>query len=239
MNAKHCYKPGCDPLCADFALSGYSRDFAYAVVCGGSTLSGVELGAKAVAYAAVETLNLARSTALSAKTFIRMTMNKAAAMHTIFPSLPARALDVSLSVVWVYDQRLTAVICGDGTFFHRVGDTVRAVHVTSSPTDYPAYLLSEDRRIGYWTRNPSKGIYDCLLRGTEESGDTKRGPVLEPVMVESTVCPGEVAAVCTPGITSFQREGQPVSWQMLADQITRFEDWTGNTEAMAVAAVTI
>jgi hypothetical protein len=210
MKTTHTYLAGQAFIaCVDYALSGTSGDFAYAIICDGqgpNKIPDMDFGVRAVTLAARETVRLARTTDLFPAFFGTYTIGKASAMKLIFPALHYQALDVSLLVAWVKGDKMTAYLYGNGTFIHKNHEHVRVVHVNSPQPDFLSYGLDEARKASYLAaqHGKNKEYYDCILQGHDESGSTISSRFLEPVVIQTPVQPGDVIYLCSDGIDSFR-----------------------------------
>ncbi len=240
MNADHDFQIGKDHLvCQDYALSGATEKIAYAIVCDGCSGSAdVDFGARALALSARETLRVAKDSPMDYVTFGVTTVRKADVMWAVFPSLNRQYLDSTLLIAWVYQSKFTVYMFGDGCFFHKSGDTTRAVHVEylvpnkegvdRQAPDYLSYYLDLDRKENYTELGGVKQVYDCLITGKTESGTEKPMRTFDPVVFTGPVAAGDVIAICSDGINSFKDGGvREIVWQEMVPEFIGFKSLAG------------
>ncbi len=171
------------------------------------------------------------------RTFGLTTIRKADVIWAIFPLLDRGYLDSTLLIAWVCDSKLTMFMFGDGVFFHRSGESVRAVHVeyaipkdgVDKPApDYLSYLLDERRKEDYTDLGGVKRVYDCIIQGKNVSGTETPVRPFDPVVITAPVSKGDVIAVCSDGINSF-RQGNtvPITWQEMVPEFVGFKNFKG------------
>jgi hypothetical protein len=240
MNADHDFRIGSEhETCEDYALSGHQGDFAYAIVCDGCSSSpDVDFGARVLALSARETMQAARSTPMSYEAFGKITVKKADLVSALLPQLDPEFLDATLLIAWVDRGKLTAMMYGDGVFFHKTANSIRAIHVElktpiegtiRGAPDYLAYHLEELRRERYIALGGEKVANDCLFTPANTwAGTVTRKKPFDPILIEAPVAPGDVIALCSDGINSFrQPDDTQIAWEMMAKEFIGFKNFEG------------
>jgi Protein phosphatase 2C len=239
MNADHDFLIGKDHIvCQDYALSGATDKIAYAIVCDGCSGSpDVDFGARALALAARETLRLAKDTGMDYKNFGNAAIRRADTMMALFPTLHPQYLDSTLLIAWVYNDKLTAYIFGDGMFYHKSGPTARTVHIEfsvpkdgteRSMPDYLSYELDPQNKETYIELGGVKKVSDCIFNGTKTSGTERPMRTFDPVVITAPVVKGDVISLCSDGINSFKEGGvREIPWQEMFPYFADFKHLNG------------
>lgn len=222
MNADHHFEIGKDhKVCEDYALSGIAQNGAYVIVCDGCSASpDVDFGARVLAFSARRTLGMITDL-FCYEGFGEVTINKSEKIFDLLPLHP-QALDATLLVAWVKNDQLTAYIYGDGLFYHKAGDKVTTTHVSFS-LGAPAYLsynLDSGRLLAYKSM--------CGKKVVETNGTVNIVEPFDPVIIKTTVLPGDVIGVCSDGINQFKKaDGEPIPWQSLLPEYFGYKTTEG------------
>lgn len=245
MNANHYYQIGKGhDTCEDYAQSGVQGNFAYAIVCDGCSSSpDVDFGARMLALSAKEALRISitRERHLGYSDFGETAIRRADTVSAILTLIDPQFLDATLLVAWVDDGKLTAYMYGDGVFFHRTTNSLRAIHVNfkvpihgvirGAPA-YLSYYLDPERKENYENTGGVKEVYDCIIQPngekTDVSGTTTERKLFEPVVIEAPVGPGDLIAVCSDGINSFRHpDDTMIPWTDLIQDYVGFKNYEG------------
>lgn len=231
---------GSHDVCQDYATCGTGDDFAYAIVCDGCSSSpDVDFGARVLALAAREIIQEARVTPMDPEVFAKRTVRRADLVSAIFRQIHPQFLDATLLIAWVDRGELTAMMFGDGMFFHRTGNggTVRAVRVDfkipidgnlEAAPDYPAYYLESLREQNYRALGGDKTVEDCLITKEGSSGTLSVRKPFDPVIIKGPVMPGDVISLCSDGINSFRRANrEAIPWQDMVNDYIDFKSLPG------------
>lgn len=236
MNANSAYYIGHEhTICEDYALAEVDPYLAYAIVCDGCSASqDVDLGARVLALSAKRTLRF--DCEYPSEKFGRYTIQNAARVYDIFPSLHPQALDTTLLAAWVYNNTLTAYLFGDGVLIHKAKTFVKSIHIqlTSGAPDYLSYLLDSGRMAAY------KAIKDNKKEVVTRVNDVVTTEIYEPFKPFIYTCPveeGDVIAVISDGINSFRRaDYTPIPWQDLVVEFTGFKTTEGEFVSRRISA---
>lgn len=192
-----------------------------------------------LALATREIIQEARVTPMSPDVFAKRTVRRADLVSAIFRQLHPQFLDATLLVAWVDRGELTAMMFGDGMFFHRTGagGTVRAVRVEfkipingeiQAAPDYPAYYLEQLREQNYRALGGEKIVEDLLITKEGTSGTTSSKKPFDPVIIKGPVAPGDVISICSDGIGSFRRANhEPIEWKAMVNEYIDFKSLPG------------
>ena len=228
MNADSSYWIGKDhTVCEDYALAGVEEDIAYAVVCDGCSASpDVDFGARVLAMSAKRTIKLCGKDGID-KRFGEITINKAQQIFDIFPYLHPQALDATLLATWVYNQKVYALLYGDGVIVRKTKAGIFSTHVqlSSNAPDYLSYYLDPKR----------KGEYDAMKDNVKKISEHKPGDIhiydtkpFEPVVIELPVEEGDVISVISDGINSFRKtDNSSFNWEELVTPLTDYKTFAG------------
>ena len=240
MNTDHDYQIGKDhEVCEDYALSGHSDNFAYAIVSDGcSAAKEVDFGARVVALAAREMLQRVKyNSDCNWDSFGTSVIRIADLTSCMFPSLDPEALDTTLLVTWVRDGIFTAYMYGDGVFFHKGKNGIRAIHVDinvpmggtiKSAPDYLSYTLDSQRKNRYIQLDGKKEIVDTFINDDSKREVISSVPPFRPVIVSGVAEPGDIIAVSSDGINSFRRQDDTsIDWKEAAEQYMSFKNFAG------------
>jgi hypothetical protein len=211
-------------------------------VCDGcSSSEDVDIGARMMAMAARETLQIARFSTLDYHAFGVATVQRAATLKTALPLLKSGYLDTTLVIAWVVEGRLTAYMYGDGAILHKSGNSVRAIHVDyqipmegelKAAPAYLSYYTDLARKTTYDELNGTKEVYDCLISSsgglTAVTGTPSVALPFDPVVISAPVAPGDVVAVCSDGIGSFRRaDNSQIDWHEMVSEFIGFKSYDG------------
>lgn len=243
MNADHDFKIGSQhDTCEDYAISGIKNGMAYAIVCDGcSSADDVDFGARMLALAARETLRIARSSPLSYEQFGITTIRRADTISAILPQISPEFLDATLLIAWIDAGEMTAMLYGDGMFFHKTHESIRGCHIeykipmegTLRPAPaYLSYFLDPDRKERYEDLGGVKEVNDCLIKtvdGCQEfSGTLIPHKPFDPIVIKAPVAPGDVIVLCSDGINSYRHaDDTPVDWRELVNDFVGFKNYEG------------
>lgn len=244
MNTNHYYKIGKNHVvCQDYAISGQTQDYTYAIVCDGcSSSKEVDFGARVLALAAREVIQINRGAPLSYDQFGKMAILRAEAVSVVLPINPS-FLDCTLLVAWVMDNKLTAFIYGDGVFIHKSEKGMKIIHVSYNiPMDdeirgAPAYLsyhLSKSRKSSYDSLGGNKEVFTTLTGDKTDDEMMIQHSVIEkmnpfaPVEIYADVAPGDIIVFGSDGIDSFRNpDASAVGWQKLIPEYVGFKNTQG------------
>jgi hypothetical protein len=240
MNTDHAFIIGdTHRICQDYALSGTVENGAYAIISDGcSDAEDSDVGARLIAMAARETLFLAPG--MSYKEFGDATLSSVWKSKLPFFMLNTAALNATLLVAWVKENRVKAYIYGDGVLCHRRPDVEKKFHIefkNDEGKSYPPYLAywlqSQEKRDEYLKVAGKKKITESSIyrggSGCIGGGQSiKEVAPLEPFIYEAGVVPGDVISLSSDGINSFrQANGDSILWHQMADEMFGFKLKTG------------
>lgn len=228
MNTNSTYTIGKDHIvCEDYAMADTFLTMGYAIVCDGCSASPeVDFGARVIAMSAKRTLQT-HGMGLDANLFGEMTIANAFKVYDVFPSLHDQALDATLLVATVKDNRLLAYMYGDGVLVHRNKTGISTVHIalSSGAPDYLAYHLDPLRTKAYRSAPDNHKEVICTINKQTVPVDIKP---LEPYVLSCDVNEGDVVAVISDGINSFRKsDNTPIPWMDLVDEFTGFKTTEG------------
>lgn len=237
MNADHMFAIGHDhTVCEDYALSGVKMGFGYAIVSDGCSASpDVDVGCRALALAAREVLlkRIITESNPDLGMFGQETILIAEHVFDHFRHLHSQTLDATLLVAFIRDNKITAMIFGDGVFIHRKKDAIELLHVTltSGAPDYLSYRLDGNRMDSY-----NKLVDNRKVVWTNYNGTWDYKPH-NPIIIERPVEPGDIVAVCSDGINSFKKhDGNAIAWLELVPEFTAFKTTEGEFVQRRIAA---
>ena len=247
MNTNSTYSIGKDHIvCEDYAVSGMTKDLAYAIVCDGCSASpDVDFGARVVAMSAKEILinhvnspiAFLREKEVSPELFGELTIKLSSRIFSILPSLHIQALDSTLLVTWVKEKKLTAYIYGDGVLIHRTkAGIATTVHIslTSGAPDYLSYDLDPVRRKSYGEIEDNKKVIAVCIGGKTIQVDAEP---LKPYILNTPVEDGDVITVISDGINSFRKaDNTPIPWTDLVEEFTGYKTLEGEFVLRRIAA---
>jgi hypothetical protein len=233
MNADSTFQIGKDHIvCQDYALSAAGAGIAYAIVCDGCSASpDVDFGARALAMAAKNRLWFTGAPWFTnAKTFGYDVIRDANKIFSIFPRLHPQALDATLLIAWVQDNKLTAVMYGDGVIIHRSKTESHLTHVTltSGAPDYLSYHLDSARKDSYDKMGDNEKEVTICVANPAISCIVDKSQPFDPVIIERGVQEGDMIAVISDGINSFRKQDNtPIDWKELMEEFTGFKTTEG------------
>ena len=240
MNCNSTFSIGHDHIiCEDYALSGNSAGLAYAVVCDGCSASPeVDFGARILAMSAKRALLIARDS--EPARFGEIIIQNAERVFDVLPHLHRQALDATVLVAWVEDNKVTARLYGDGVFVHKSGDDVYAInmHLTSGAPDYLSYHLDPQRLAIYkGVKGNVKTIETFeITNGTKTINNGVADPLI-PVTLKRDVKPGDIIAVISDGINSFREsDNKEIDWTNLLEEFVGFKNFEGEFVIRRIAA---
>jgi hypothetical protein len=237
MNTNSTFTIGKDHIvCEDYAIADKFLTMGYAIVCDGCSASPeVDFGARVMAMSAKRTLQK-YGTEMDANLFGEMTISNAFKVYEVFPSLHDQALDATLLVAMVKDNKLTAYMYGDGVLIHRNKTGISTVHISlsSGAPDYLAYHLDPLRKKAYDSVADNKKQVACTVNGHTIQVNAKP---LEPYVMSCDVNEGDVIAVISDGINSFRKsDSTPIPWTDLIDEFTGFKTFEGEFVLRRISA---
>lgn len=234
MNTDCTYHIGHDhTVCEDYAVAHANNqaEFACAIVCDGCSASpDVDFGARVLAKA-VEDVALfhGKDTDIDAQLLGTMSIQKAARIFEILPTLHPQALDATCLLVMVHQKQARVMMFGDGVFVHRMKNGTNAVHIhlTSGAPDYLSYSLDKKRRAAYDLMAGNKKEIDIKL-GTQCLGFKTDCKPFEPYTITVPVEEGDVLSVVSDGINSFRRsDNSAIDWGDLVNEFTAYKNFNG------------
>lgn len=233
MNADNDYKIGNSHIvCEDYALSGVDGDSAFAIVSDGCSASGdVDFGSRILAMSARELLAKIRSynpedNFVGYAEFGSQVIQRANTIPPLFPSLHPGVLDATLLVASVQGNNLKAYIYGDGVFLHKTTAGLHSVSVSfdNNAPSYLSYELDGNRKEGYLSLGGTKNV-EVKFPGDTKSKVLGYSP-FAPLVINSTVQPGDVIAVCSDGIHSFKdAESKSIDWTDLIEDFIGYKNF--------------
>jgi serine/threonine protein phosphatase PrpC len=230
MNADNDFQIGKEHLiCQDYSMARANETEAFAILCDGCSASpDVDIGARLLALAAREIFIIYPEH--DYETFGLNSIQRANTIYTSYPNLHPQALDSTLLVASVKDNNLRAYIYGDGVFFHKTATGLYAMHIelTSGAPDYLSYNLDTERIAQYTAASDEKhGLKVVDIQDENGTGKFEYKP-FSPVIVQRTVQPGDIVAVCSDGINSFRRsDNSEIPWLELAEEFIGFKSTAG------------
>jgi len=237
MNADSAFFIGKDhTICEDYALAGVQGDIAYAIVCDGCSASpDVDFGARILAFQAKFGINT--DSQWNPKDPNRVgsyaIYNARNAHKIFFPMLHPQALDATLLAARVKNNRVMAVVYGDGVIVHRSKNEIKSAHIrlTSGAPDYLSYTLDEPRMEAYnELENNVKEVH------TSYDGAYDYKPFV-PFVYDSPVEEGDTISLITDGIDSFRRQdNSSIKWEDLVDEFTGFKNFEGQFALRRITA---
>jgi hypothetical protein len=239
MNSDSDYQIGKDHVvCEDYALSGVGEggESAFAIVCDGCSASNdVDFGARALALSAREVLIKNKNDdyftgGISYDSFGLSSIETAAQIFNVFPTLNRQTLDATLLIAWVKNNKLTAYMYGDGVLFRKTKDIVHTLHLELEPgaPDYLSYRLDTGRRQSYDSENVVKHRNDEFRDKDGAKGYPTEMKPFEPVVIECDVNPGDIIVVGSDGINSFRKsDGTSIPWNELVDEYIGYKNFAG------------
>ena len=236
MNANSVYYIGHEhQINEDYALAEIDPYLAYAIVCDGCSASpDVDFGARLLALSAKKLIIF--DCEYPPEKFGRYTIQNAARVYDIFPSLHPQALDATLLAAWVYNNNLTVYMYGDGVLIHKTKTSVKSIHIqlTSGAPDYLSYSLDAGRMVAY------KAMKDNKKEVVTRVNDVVTTQIYEPFIPFIYTCPveeGDVIAVISDGINSFRKSDYTsIPWQDLVVEFTGFKTTEGEFVSRRISA---
>lgn len=240
MNTDHAFIIGhTHRVCQDYALSGVVENGAYAIISDGcSDAEDSDVGARLIAMAARETLFLAPG--MSYKEFGDTTLISVWKSKLPFFMLNTAALNATLLVAWVKENKVKAYIYGDGVLCHRRPDVEKKFHIefkNDEGKSYPPYLAywlqSQEKRDEYLKVAGKKHITESSTYhgrpGCMGGGQSvKDAEPFEPFIYEADAAPGDIISLSSDGINSFKRaNGEAIDWVTMTHETFGFKLKTG------------
>lgn len=226
MNVNSTYSIGKDHItCEDYAISGNDGELAYAIVCDGCSASpDVDFGARVIAKSAEFMIkSYHNDNEVDYNLMGKMIIAKAKKIFEIFPTLHSQALDATLLMAWVKNNKLRIFTYGDGIVVlrNKYGTHAHQIHLTSGAPDYLSYYLNIDR----------KWAYDDLENNIKElwtlDGVINYNP-FDYIPLDFPVEAGDTVSVISDGINSFRRsDNTPIPWRELVDEFTGYKTTEG------------
>jgi hypothetical protein len=232
MNTDCTYRIGSDhSVCEDYAMSSTFGNLAYAIVSDGCSSSpDVDIGSRVLAMSAKKILlqlfaegNMHEPPNL----FGACSIIAANRIFEIFPYLHSQALDATLNAAWVSDNKLTAVMYGDGIFIHKKKDdyTASFVQLSSGAPDYLSYMLDKSRMRDYEGLTINNKVVQTK---TQDTIFYTEGIPFTPVVVQCPVEKGDIIAVISDGMNSFRNDDDSsIAWYDLINEFTGFKSMEG------------
>jgi hypothetical protein len=236
MNTDSIYHIGKDHrICEDYSLSGKIKTddpngLGYAVVCDGCSASpDVDIGARILAHSVLTVLeNMSYEDQMDGvyANYIGVcAIHRANKIYGILSKLHPQALDATLLLTWVYKDKVTLVMNGDGVFIHKSGDNIFTIHshLTSGAPDYLSYTLDKTRKEMY-----GHLVDNVKVVSISDSPEPKHYVPFEPVWVKRKVKQGDIIAVISDGIGSFRKQDNtPIDWKDLVNEFIGFKNTEG------------
>lgn len=239
MNANSTYSIGHDhTICEDYSIGEVWQDIAYAIVSDGCSASeNVDMGARVMAMSAKRELRWNENVD-DCNFFGDAVIRNAKRIFDIFPYLNSHTLDATLLVAMVSDNKLAAIMYGDGVLVHKtkIGTNVVHISLTSGAPDYLSYHLDNGRRVAYDKLEDNNKEVTIKMAGTGNVVKTITKP-FDPYVLNMPVEPGDVIAVISDGINSFRKSDYtPIPWEELVDEFTGFKNFEGEFVLRRIAA---
>lgn len=226
MNANSTYSIGKEHVtCEDYAITGNDGELAYAIVCDGCSASpDVDFGARVIAKSAEHMIKCYHNdNDVDYKLMGGMVIAKAKHIFDIFPRLHPQALDSTLLMAWVKNNKLRVFMYGDGIFVlrNKYGVHAQQVHLTSGAPDYLSYYLNNDRELAY------SQLEDNVKELWTVDGVISYDP-FDHIPLDFEVEAGDTVSVISDGINSFRRsDNTPIHWRELVDEFTGYKTTEG------------
>jgi hypothetical protein len=218
--------------CEDYAISSIFGNLAYAIVCDGCSASpDVDFGARVLAMSAKKILlKMMDAVDMHEPPYLFGACSIIAAnrIFEIFPYLHSQALDATLNAAWVSDNKLTAVMYGDGVFIHKKKDdyTASFVQLSSGAPDYLSYMLDKNRMREYEGLTINNKMIFSKTKNTDIT-TTVSNPFV-PVVVQCPVEKGDIIAVISDGMNSFRnQDDSSIAWYDLINEFAGFKSMEG------------
>lgn len=218
--------------CEDYAISSIFGNLAYAIVCDGCSASpDVDFGARVLAMSAKKILLKMMDEGdmhEPPNLFGACSIIAANRIFEIFPYLHSQALDATLNAAWVYDNKLTAVMYGDGIFIHKKKDDYDAylVQLENGAPDYLSYMLDKDRMREYERMCPNNKVTYKKTRITDISSSLSNP--FNPFIIQCPVEKGDIIAVISDGMNSFRnQDDSSIAWYDIINEFTGFKSMEG------------
>ncbi len=228
MHADHDFQIGKDHLiCQDYATT-HVGELTCAIVSDGCSASfDVDFGSRLLALSAKRALFLDADNYYNYPKFGEICIRNAARIYDMLPHLHPGALDATLLMAGVKENRATAYIYGDGVFFHKSRNGLYALRVEleSGAPDYLSYTLAPERKTQY--EATLVGMKKVEIHDENGKGYFEYKP-FAPVIALRDVEPGDIIAVCSDGINSFRKaDNTPISWLDLAEEFIGYKTTAG------------
>jgi hypothetical protein len=215
------------PICQDYITTVSGNDWVGLIVCDGCSASkDVDTGARALALSAKQLLLESDGESLlsSPSYFGLRAVEIAYKIKNIFPNLDRYFLDSTLIISIIKHGISKTYIYGDGFFIHSRNGEVSSVKVdiNNNAPDYLSYLLDDARMRNYLSLNGKKNITtwepDDKLKFNFDSDVS----LFTPVKIESNVVCGDLLAISSDGIGSFN-----LPWMDVALEISNIKSFQG------------
>lgn len=240
MNTNSTFSIGKDHVvCQDYTTSGIVGQSPYAIVCDGCSASPeVDFGARVLALSAKRIFKEHYPQLDFEKDPLELglkTIFNAFQIRSVLPDIHPQALDATLLMTWVKDNKATAYLYGDGVFVHKSGNDVYAVHVhlTSGAPDYLSYYLDSERIKAY--RTVPENVKEVWA--TSGMVEPDHYTPFTPVVINREVKEGDIVAVISDGINSFRKaDNTAIDWLDLVPEFTGYKTFEGEFVLRRIAA---
>jgi hypothetical protein len=242
MNTDSIFQIGKDHVvCQDYAMADITANVAYAIVSDGCSASpNVDVGARVLAMSAKSILLQRALNNDFTTNFGSSCIFHSNRIFELFPTLNHTALDATLLMASVINKELKCIIHGDGVYIRRGKEKTEVVHVelTSGAPDYLSYHLNKGRMEAYLnlTDNVKKVNITTIHTDGSVVVDAIEYEPFVPVFFEYTVDEGDIIAVISDGINSFQNENGNISYLDLVDEFIGFKNTVGEFEKRRINA---
>lgn len=213
-------------ICQDYGLSGQSNDITYAFLSDGcSSSTNVDVGARMLCLSAQNIIRRVNpdDCHTQVELFGNAVINLALQTYNVFPDLNLSALEATLLGMWVYNNKATIVMFGDGLFVRKRKDVLDYVFIqlSNGAPDYLVYQISPSRKTSYEKMDGQKIIQ------SSEGLIVSEPKLLEPIILQFDVEEGDILALTSDGIDTFFKNDEKIPWMEMTNQLLDFKSTVG------------